>query len=650
MIQGLVANLAMVGFFVAVWQFAKDALARQSHRRSSLVLGALVGIASMATMAMGVMTPDGVLLDLRYALLATAAFAEGPVVGVIAGLMAIAFRYVEGGAGATAGIVAIALSVAVGVAAHRWLPFRSKLGYFAPRATLVAMVATSVPNLGALLLPAELLDASLGRALALVTAFDFIGMLIILAAVWHGNLRLRERALMLAAISQAPDFFYVKDRQSRFVAVNRTVAEHHDPSLSSSLIGKTDFDLDTERAAELFDAEQELMANPDTRIRTREMLELRPGDKRVFETTKIPVIDNDGQVIGLVGTTRDITEAAEAELRLHEDQRLLVSILAKMTDGVALFDEDGRLVYCNDQYHEFFSLTQDVRVPGADLETILKVAAERGEQLDIPQDDIDGWVKAVVDGMARGGEEEIRLFDGRTVIARTRAVRRLGSVSVVSDITDMRLTEKKLSSLVSEMETLARTDALTGVVNRRAFDEELEREVARSRRAGTPVSLILLDVDHFKAFNDFHGHPEGDACLKRVANVLRAQVRRGGDLLARYGGEEFCVVLPDTDEAGALVFAEGLRAAIEAAGIEHGASDRGMVTASLGVATFSADAGGTLSAADLLKTADIALYGAKRSGRNRVMVHSRLLESVAAETSKLQAEAEADRETAAKAL
>lgn len=632
MIHGLIANLAVVGLFVSVWLFAKEALVRHSHRKRSVVLGILLGFGSIATMAMAVTTRDGVLFDLRFALLATAAFLEGPIVGVIAGLAAIAFRLMSGGAGWLAGSGGILIAVMIGIAAHRWLPFRWLLRQFAPRALVVAMAASALPNVAVLLLPANLLDAPLGRTLLVTWALNFIVMLFVVFAVWHGKLRLRERALLLAAVSQAPDYFYVKDRQSRFVAVNKTVAAHHDPDLKSSLAGKSDFDLEPERAEQLFAAEQDLMRNPDAKIHVRETVDLRSGDTRVFETTKVPVSDVDGQVIGLVGITRDITDAVQAELRLHENQRLLVSILSKMTDGVALFDEDGRLVYCNDQYHAFFSRTQDVRVPGAKLTDILRAAAARREQLDIPEDDVEDWVQMVAGGMMRGGEEEVRLFDGRAIIARTRVVPGLGSVSVASDITDMRLTEKKLAGLVGEMETLARTDALTGIVNRRAFDEELEREVARSRRNAQPVSLIILDVDHFKAFNDFHGHPEGDICLKRVANILRAQVRRGADLLARYGGEEFCVVLPDTDEDGALVFAEELRSAIEAAGIEHGASEAGQVTASLGVATLPAGVTG-LSASDLLKMADIALYGAKRSGRNRVMQHSRLLGSVATETS-----------------
>lgn len=632
MIHGLIANLAVVGLFVSVWLFAKEALVRHSHRKRSVVLGILLGFGSIATMAMAVRTPGGVLFDLRFALLATAAFLEGPIVGVIAGLAAIAFRFMSGGVGWVAGSVGISIAVLIGIAANRWLPFRWHLRQFAPRAFFVAMAASALPNVAALLLPANLLDAPMGRTLLVMGALNFVGMLFVVFAVWHGNRRLRERALLLAAVSQAPDFFYVKDRQSRFVAVNKTVATHHDPELKASLVGKSDFDLEPERAERLFAAEQGLMQTPESKIHLRETLDLPTGDTRVFETTKVPVSDVDGQVIGLVGITRDITDAVHAELQLHEDQRLLVSILSKMTDGVALFDDDARLVYCNDQYHAFFSLTQDVRVPGAKLTTILRAASDRREQLDIPEEGVEDWVQEVADGMMRGGEEEVRLFDGRTIIARTRVVPGLGSVSVVSDITDMRLNEKNLAGLVSEMETLARTDALTGIVNRRAFDEELEREVSRSRRNAQPLSLIIIDVDHFKAFNDFHGHPEGDICLKRVANILRSQVRRGSDLLARYGGEEFCVVLPETDEEGALVFAEGLKAAIETAGIEHGACDAGYVTASMGVATLPAGVAG-LPASDLLKMADIALYGAKRSGRNRVMQHSRLLGSVTAATS-----------------
>ena len=164
---------------------------------------------------------------------------------------------------------------------------------------------------------------------------------------------------------------------------------------------------------------------------------------------------------------------------------------------------------------------------------------------------------------------------------------------------------------------LALVDGLTGVGNRRQFDFVLDAEWRRSQRSGQTLSLLLIDVDHFKKYNDRHGHPAGDACLRAIASVLEASVTRSHDLVARYGGEEFVCVLPDTPLAGAAVIATKMQTAVRALGIEHGNSDVcGVVTISLGVA--SAQPGRSDLAAALVTCADGQLYLAKRSGRGRV--------------------------------
>jgi len=167
-----------------------------------------------------------------------------------------------------------------------------------------------------------------------------------------------------------------------------------------------------------------------------------------------------------------------------------------------------------------------------------------------------------------------------------------------------------------ELAGLASTDGLTGLANRRRLDQALAQEWARGIRSGRPLALLMIDVDHFKAFNDRHGHHGGDVALRSVAQTLAASIRRPGDLAARYGGEEFMVVLPETDKAGACVIAEKLRLAIEA--LPPFANDTAPITVSIGVATHlpvTHDLPGAL-----FQAADRALYRAKRNGRNRVEV------------------------------
>ena len=166
--------------------------------------------------------------------------------------------------------------------------------------------------------------------------------------------------------------------------------------------------------------------------------------------------------------------------------------------------------------------------------------------------------------------------------------------------------------LLRELETLSRTDALTGAQNRRAFDDALKTEVERSKRYGYPLSVILLDLDHFKAINDQYGHPVGDAVLKQFAGVARGAFRES-DVVYRYGGEEFAVLLPHTPLEGALIAARRVVKAAAESSLEVGPA-RLSVTVSAGVACLP---GGQAGAGDIVAAADRALYEAKRGGRNQ---------------------------------
>jgi diguanylate cyclase (GGDEF)-like protein len=196
--------------------------------------------------------------------------------------------------------------------------------------------------------------------------------------------------------------------------------------------------------------------------------------------------------------------------------------------------------------------------------------------------------------------------------AKIRALHRLESM------------HRKLVGLTSELananrklELLARMDGLTGIANRRHFDTYLPTELQRSQRTKAPLSLILADVDHFKAYNDRYGHQAGDMCLKAVASAIQSAARRSTDLPVRYGGEEFAMILPETPLEGALDVAKSIAQGLAKLGIPHdGSNEHRVVTLSQGVATCG---GGELSSDQLLKRADQALYRAKETGRNRIL-------------------------------
>jgi diguanylate cyclase (GGDEF)-like protein len=183
--------------------------------------------------------------------------------------------------------------------------------------------------------------------------------------------------------------------------------------------------------------------------------------------------------------------------------------------------------------------------------------------------------------------------------------------------------EHELRAANSHLQELATSDALTGLANRRGFDARLGADWQRAGKLGRPVGLLMIDVDHFKLFNDRYGHVEGDVCLRRIAKLLCEVARSGDDLPARYGGEEFAMLLPDAGIDEALAVAERLRNAVEELYIAHASSPCGQVTVSIGVASVVPRIG--VAAENLIEAADIGLYESKRRGRNTIVAHGAVL-------------------------
>lgn len=181
----------------------------------------------------------------------------------------------------------------------------------------------------------------------------------------------------------------------------------------------------------------------------------------------------------------------------------------------------------------------------------------------------------------------------------------------------LRESQKRLADANIKLEKLAALDGLTGIANRRRFDETLRLEWQRAQRESKPLSLLMCDIDCFKHHNDTFGHLAGDMCLKTTAAILTGHLKRPADLAARYGGEEFAIVLPDTDMAGAVLIAEACRSHLEALAIDNaGSAGSDVLTMSIGVATMVP--GPDSQVRDLMERADKALYAAKSDGRNKV--------------------------------
>ena len=263
----------------------------------------------------------------------------------------------------------------------------------------------------------------------------------------------------------------------------------------------------------------------------------------------------------------------------------------------------------------------DVQMPGLDgLEVVRRIRQLSGEHwvpvifLTSMQDESD-----FTRGIEAGGDDYLTKPVSPVVLeAKIRAMRRLDDMrrELIAVTLELREANERLARLSQQ-------DGLTGLANRRRFDLDLMRELGRARRERRPISLLIADVDFFKAFNDTYGHPAGDDCLRRVAGALRATCRRPLDLAARYGGEEFALILPDTTEEAARGRALEAMRAVAALEIEHrGSQVARVVTLSVGVAGCVPDA--QIVADTLIERADQALYAAKRAGRNMALTYSEL--------------------------
>lgn len=218
-------------------------------------------------------------------------------------------------------------------------------------------------------------------------------------------------------------------------------------------------------------------------------------------------------------------------------------------------------------------------------------------------------------GIEAGGDDYLtKPISKQILLAKMKAMERIAAMR-----NQLIKVTKRLKKANLELERLATKDGLTGIANRRQLDHSIKHELARSRRYAKPLSLIMADIDHFKVYNDYYGHIQGDECLKGIANALKSSVSRPGELVARYGGEEFCVLLPNTDKKNACIVADKLLHAIRKLEYPNaGVNEHALVTISLGIVNTIAD--GHLTPESLIKAADEKLYQAKKNGRNQWLI------------------------------
>lgn len=312
----------------------------------------------------------------------------------------------------------------------------------------------------------------------------------------------------------------------------------------------------------------------------------------------------------LIGTLVDITERKKAEEMVRWKTAFLEAQLNSSLDGILVIDNEGRIILQNQRTIDIWKIPQSMVDQKDDRQQFKHVIsmAKQPEKF-----------KAKIMGLhghpEETGRDEIELKDGTVLDFYSCPVRGdndryYGRIWTFRDITELR-------HYWDMLENLSTTDGLTELPNRRRFDEFINREWRRAMRDQSVISLVLMDIDYFKEFNDHYGHLAGDDCLRQVAKALKETVCRPGDLVARYGGEEFACVLPDTDSTGAVALASKIRDRIEKMGVPHFFSKvADHVTMSIGVISQVPEKGETTS--HLIQLADDLLYSAKQNGRDQV--------------------------------
>ncbi|MDB5585855.1 MAG: domain S-box/diguanylate cyclase protein [Devosia sp.] len=614
---GLLANLAVVTIFVSSWAYIQAMFDRWSPWVRALALGTLFGIGAVMAMLSAFMLDEGVFIDLRTTLISSAGLFGGPVAGLTAALIAAGYRLYMGGAGAWGGCLGIAVAVGLSLALYAAARGR-KL-----RRRDVLVLALLIAAMGIIIvfvLPSQHRDAALAQTAVPSAVLHFISSLLAGLALLYDERRriaVRENQTYRTIIESLPDSLNVKDRDGRFIAANPATAALMHAKSAAELIGKTDADFYAPPVASRFRQDElDVMARGVMTSIEQKLPDL-DGNPKWLSTLKVPLFDDSGAAAGIITLNRDVTERRNLELALEQSQQQLSYAMAQMADGVAVFDRNGIMVFSNEQYRDSFPLTRDVRVPGNHVRDILRASAQRGEQTVLEVDDLEEWVNLTEAALYTPTEHDVPLVGGRWVQFRTSASPDGASMVVVSDITKIKTAETNLRALTNLLQQQAVTDGLTGLLNRRAFDEALEGELARSARDKSWISLLLMDIDRFKAFNDHYGHQEGDTCLRAVSAEFKRVLKRSSDVAARYGGEEFVAILPDTDEDGAFAIADEFLKGLRALGMAHAGSEKGIVTASIGIACYRPDED-LRGAVELVGRADQALYGAKLAGRDRL--------------------------------
>ncbi len=347
------------------------------------------------------------------------------------------------------------------------------------------------------------------------------------------------------------------------------------------------------------------------------------GVLQYYSVSGMPMFNGLGEFSGYHGVARNISNLRLAELALKESVRQLSQLVDGSPVPTFVIDAEHKVTHWNRAcerltglcrndvlgqtyawkafYSEPRPLMADHVVSGAE-EAVIAEHYQTFSRSALISDAVEA--EAFFPNMGESG----RWLFFTAAPLRDSESRLTGAIETLEDITEQRTAQAALEKLASR-------DGLTGIANRRCFDEKISLEWKRTRRDSQCLSLLILDIDHFKIYNDTYGHPAGDRCLRQIAGALESVLFRPSDMVARYGGEEFAMILPGSNREGAAVVARRILDRVAELTIPHSGEAGGHVTLSIGIATAQAQTGMTPDG--LISSADKALYRAKEGGRNR---------------------------------
>lgn len=597
--EPLSANLAVLLALLVGWTSASEWVARFSATTQKILFGLLMAVGTLASMFMAFEFEPGRYTDLRMAIIAIAGFFGGVPAALLAGGAALLYRVYLGGAFLAGGsFIVLAMVIGfVGYTLRRGKP-----------ATLAHVVLLAFALVGATLGLMQVAFPSFVTVTGLwIPSFYTFSATLLLGAVLLLEAQRRELVTIngyyQSMVNALPDCLNIKDLQGRFLAANPATARLMGAATTQDLIGKTDFDFYPKELAQCF-REDELTVIQGGESRILEQRGVLPsGVMGHLSTLKAPVIGKAGTVAALITLNRDITQQKRTQTKLEETKTFLDLALKNMNEGLAIYDTDGVLLFCNDRYRTLFPRTAHLRRPGVRFADIIKTGVALGEEVMMNGESVEGYVNRNVSDLRQNGEVLVQLSDGKVYSSRTTVLENGCSLRIISDDTEQQRLQRSLSYQAFH-------DSLTGLANRAKFNQEFRCRLEEVRAASAELTVMVLDLDRFKEVNDNFGHDTGDKLLIEVAQRLESTIRQG-DLAARLGGDEFAVLV--SGAGGRSDPANLAERILKSVGHPLSLGDVTLLPGtSIGYTTYPTD---NSDQDGLLRHADQALYFAKASGR-----------------------------------